>query len=404
MDNAQHQVVVAGGGVAGLEAIMALRALAGSRPAIRLVAPEPEFAYRPLSVGEPFGIVPPVRYPLEEVARDFDVELVNDSLESVDSRARRVKLASGAELGYDSLVVALGARPYPAWEHVATFGGSPDARRTGELVRAVERGDVGSLALVVPRGVTWPLPIYELALLTAARARLAGAQPRIAVFTPESDPLAIFGREASAVVAEALADAGVEVARGVTVDVTRDHDVVVPSEETPLRFEHVLAAPLLRGPSVAGLPADARGFIPIDGHCRVAGADGVFAAGDGTDFSVKQGGVAAQQGVAVAEAIAQRAGAPVEPRPFEPVLRARVLTANGSRFLHADAAPAGGVSEASDRPLWWPSHKIAAAHLGPYLATKGVLPEPAALVAREDDAGERLVPIVDWVEESPFGE
>ncbi|MDX6541179.1 MAG: sulfide:quinone oxidoreductase [Gaiellales bacterium] len=400
----QHRVVVAGGGVAGLETVMALRALAGSRVDIKLISPDADFVYRPLSVAEPFGLVSPVRYPLASVAEDFQAELVQDKLESVDPDERRVRLAGGAEVEYDSLVVALGARAHPAWDHVPTFGGSGDAERTAELVRSVERGEIGSVAFVVPRGVTWPLPIYELALMTAASARRAGAKAEIAVFTPEADPLAIFGREASSVVAAALDAAGVQIARGVTIDVTPQNDLVIPSEDTPLRFEYVLAAPLLKGPAVAGLPSDSRGFIPIDGHGRVRDLVDIFAAGDGTDFPVKQGGVAAQQAVAVAETIAQRAGAAVEPRGFRPVLRTRLLTGDGSRFLHGEESGAvEGVSRASDRPLWWPSHKIAAAHLAPYLAEKGVLPEPQSMDAQHG-IDEVLVAITEWVEESPYGE
>jgi sulfide:quinone oxidoreductase len=399
-----HRAVVAGGGVAGLETVMALRALAGSRVEITLISPDAGFVYRPLSVGEPFGLVPLVVYPLASVAEDFQAELVRDKLESVDPEARRACLASGGELEYDSLVVALGARQYPAWDHVTTFGGSADAERIAELVRGVERGEVTSVAFVVPRGVTWPLPIYELALMTAGTARRARASAEIAIFTPEAGPLAVFGREASSVVAAALEAAGVQIARGVTVDVTPQNDLVIPSEETPMRFEQVVAAPLLQGPHIPGLPSDSRGFIPIDGHGRIRGLEDVFAAGDGTDFSVKQGGVAAQQAVAVAEMIAQRAGAAVQPRPVKPVLRTRLLTGEGSRFLHAEGSGASdAISEASDQPLWWPSHKIAAAHLAPYLAEKGVLPEPQALDARHG-IEEVLVPITEWIEESPYGE
>lgn len=400
---APHRVVVAGGGVAGLEAAMTLHALAGPLVEITLVAADEEFTYRPLSVGEPFGLVPPVRYPLRTIADDFGLALVHARLESVDVDAHRLGLGRGDGLEYDSLLVALGARGYPAWDHVTTFGGSPDVDRTADVLHRVERGELASVAFVVPRGVTWPLPVYELALMTADAARRAGSTPEVAVFTPESDPLAVFGREASAEVRAVLDAAGVSLACGVTVDVTLGNDLVIPGEETPLQFEHVIAAPLLRGPAVAGLPSDARGFLPIDEHGRIRGVDDVYAAGDGADFSVKQGGVAAQQAVAAAEVIASRAGADVQPRPIHPVLRARLLTGAGSRFLRAEAPALGsGGSRASERPLWWPSHKIAAVHLAGYLAQKGVLPEPLTFDARELE-DERLVAIGDWTEESPYG-
>ena len=49
------RVVIAGGGVAGLEAMLALRELAGDRVDIELLSPSDEFVYRPMLVAEPFG-------------------------------------------------------------------------------------------------------------------------------------------------------------------------------------------------------------------------------------------------------------------------------------------------------------------------------------------------------------
>src|SRR5205814_1234644 len=82
---------------------------------------------------------------------------------------------------------------------------------------------------------------------------------------------------------------------------------------------------------------DGQGFIPTDDHGLVHGLDGVFAAGDITTFPVKQGGLAAQQADAAAEAIAELAGTEVDPEPFRPVLRGMILT--GGRPVYARAEP-----------------------------------------------------------------
>ena len=50
------QVVIVGGGVAGLEALIALRALVGDRVAVTLVSQDDAFVDRPLTVAEPFGL------------------------------------------------------------------------------------------------------------------------------------------------------------------------------------------------------------------------------------------------------------------------------------------------------------------------------------------------------------
>jgi sulfide:quinone oxidoreductase len=128
---------------------------------------------------------------------------------------------------------------------------------------------------------------------------------------------------------------------------------------------------------VSGLPADEHGFVATDPYGHVGDRQDVFAAGDATAFPVKQGGLAAQLADTVAAGIAARAGAPVRPEPFRPVLHGLVLTGGRPLFLRADLAQNGGPSSlASDDALWWPPAKIAARHLAPYLAAKAVERSP----------------------------
>ena len=56
-------VLIAGAGVAGLEAALALRALAEDRVSVELVSPDPDFVYRPLAVAAPFRIGEARRFP-----------------------------------------------------------------------------------------------------------------------------------------------------------------------------------------------------------------------------------------------------------------------------------------------------------------------------------------------------
>jgi len=364
------RVVIAGAGVAGLEALIGLRTLAGERVEISIVAPGPDFVYRPASVAEPFGQGQPRRYALGAIAEAFHAELVVDAVESVDGRAHSLCTTGGDTVRYDALLLALGARPQPVWDHAVTFTGSADAPAVRSVVTAVEQGRVDSVAFVVPSGVAWSLPAYELALMTAKRARDAGYQPELVVYTPERRPLDVFGPEASNEVAEVLDQAGIRLVRSVAAEVTPAGELVVPFEETPLAYERVIALPRLAGPAIAGVPQDRGGFIPIDSHARVVGADQLYAAGDGTNFRVKQGGIAAAQADAAAEMIAQQAGAQIDPRPFRPTLKGKLLTGDQARFLRSDPGEGAHASTASDSPLWWPQAKIAATYLAPYLAAQ----------------------------------
>ena len=133
-----------------------------------------------------------------------------------------------------------------------------------------------------------------------------------------------------------------------------------------LPADRVVALPRLQGQRIGGVAQTFEGFIPVDPHGRVIGTSDVYAAGDITTFTVKQGGIAAQQAEAAAESIAAASGIAIEPRPFRPVLRGLLLTGDGPQYLHGELT--GGAGMASTEPLWWPPAKIVGRYLAPFLA------------------------------------
>jgi CBS domain-containing protein len=133
------------------------------------------------------------------------------------------------------------------------------------------------------------------------------------------------------------------------------------------------------------------GFVPVDPHGRVPGLSDVFAAGDITNFAIKQGGLAAQQADAAAEQIAANTGAEVMPQPFRPVLRGLLLTGGRPRYLRQElTGGAGDASVADPEPLWWPPAKISGRYLAPFLGAfvgiEGTREMPAAPGAVEVEA------------------
>jgi sulfide:quinone oxidoreductase len=366
------RVLIAGGGVAALEAALALRELAGERVSTTLLAPEPEFVYRPMRVREPFAYSSAQRYSLEEIARDIGVALVRDSFKWLDPLGSVVHTERGEELGYDALLLAMGARLHPAFSHGLTI----DDRRLDEqlhgLIQDVEGGYVHSLAFVAPSAMPWPLPIYELALLTAARAYDMQVDLSITIATPEDAPLAIFGTTVSDAVKRLLEEHGIVTITSAHCGVPEAGRVSIHPGARTLHVDRVVALPQLSGPSTPGVPGGAHGgFIPIDAYCRVRGLERVYAAGDATDFAIKLGGIAAQQADIAAEAIAALAGAPVEPKPFHPEIHAILLGADKPLYLSAHVTGGhGSSSKISEKPAWSPPTKIAAKHLAPYLESR----------------------------------
>jgi len=362
-------VVIAGGGVAALEAAIALRDLAGDRVDITMLAPEEDFVFKPLSVGEPFALGDAQRLPLKRFARDLGVELVQDGLASVSPSSRMLRTTGGDELKFDKLVIATGALREEPFEHATTFRGQEDSEKLHGLIQDLEGQYARKIAFVVPGGVAWSLPLYELALMTARRAgemSLDGVE--LTFVTPEERPLAVFGPGPSDEVRELLEQAGITVRCAVHAEVPRKGVVLLHPGEEELQADRIVTLARMRGHATRSLPHDEDGFLPIDNHGRVVGIENVYAAGDGTNFPVKQGGIACQQADAVAEVIARSAGSSLEPRSFRPVLRGQLITGRESRFMRTNLSGREGDSaETSPEALWWPPTKVSGRYLSPYL-------------------------------------
>src|SRR4051812_27908256 len=361
------QVLVAGGGVAGLETCLALRDLAGERVECTLLTPELDFVYRPMGVAEPFGRGVAQRVRIERVAADAGAKLFHGSLVRVDDQTRTACTADGGELAYDALVVAVGADSEPAFPRVLTWTPETDAEVFGGLLRDIEEGYSKRLAFIVPVGIAWPLPAYELALMTAWQADSMGRDDlEVTIYTPESAPLQAFGTAAVAALREDLEAVGIRVETDAYVTAPDGGRLVVEPGGRQLGDARVVALPRAVGRALPGLSNDSRGFIRCDLHGKVYGTATVWAAGDAIAFPVKQGGLASQQAVAVAQAIAARAGADIRPEPFRPVLRGVLLTGRGEAWMRK--RPGDEEGEAERRALFWPPTKIAGRYLSPYLA------------------------------------
>jgi len=370
--SARHRIVIAGGGVAALEALLALHALAPEPAAldITLLAPEPALEYRPLATSEPFGLGDVRRFDLAAIAAEHDAHLRVNALAHVDPDAGVVQTGEGDILPYDALLVATGAVLEATLPGALTFGGPQDTAALAALLDELGGGEVSDLVFAVPGGIAWSLPAYELALLTAARLAGRGVEDvRIALVTPEPAPLYLFGPQAGDAIGALLADRGIDLRAGTYPDrIVGDRLHVIP--EGTLAAQRVVALPRLAGPRIPGLHHDPEGFLPTDRHARVRGASRVYAAGDVTSFAVKQGGIATQEADAAAEAILADLGEREDPTPFRPVLRGLLLTGAVPRFLRAEISGGRGEAEAETTALWWPPSKIVGHWLAPYLASR----------------------------------
>jgi sulfide:quinone oxidoreductase len=371
------RVLIVGGGIAATEILLALNDLARDTVAVELLAPNRELVYMPLAVAEPFGLGPARRFDLQEIASKHAARLHVGSVANVDASRRRITTANGDELGYETLALAVGARPREAVPGAFTLLGEHGFAAYSDQLDRLQSGRPERVAFVVPGAVTWALPVYELALLTQVWLAARGQEKvRLDLVTPEAHPLGVFGRRASSAVAALFAERGIGLLTGRYAVAFEAGELFVAGEQ-PLPFDKVIALPRLEGPAIGGLPSAPGGFIPVDRHGAVRGVPDVYAAGDATTFPVKQGGIATQQADVVAAAIAARAGVDIDPEPFDPVLRGLLLTGTIPLYLKAELRGGRGeTSEAEVEPIWWPPTKIAGDYLSGYLARLAALQPP----------------------------
>ena len=373
-------VLVVGGGIAGMEALLALADLTDGAADLVLAAPEPDFRYRPMAVDEPFSFSPYERRELAPTAAELGATLIRAGLAAMHPDEHVAELDNGSRVEYAAAVVCVGARPRPPFESAITFTVPGPQLDLSDLLARGRNAPPHRIAFVVPTGVAWPLPLYELALLTARRIAERSEQIEIAIVTPEEAPLAVFGPAASEALTSLLASRRIVTHCGVHAREAGEGRLeLLPGGET-LDASAIVALPQLDGPAIPGLPSDEQGFIPIDDHARVAGLDDVYAAGDGANFPIKQGGIGTQQADAAAEAIAASLGADIEPQPFRPVLRGKLLVGEETMSMKAVVAGGGGEGVVSPDHLWWPPFKVSGRYLTPWLAgTEGHHePEPPA--------------------------
>jgi sulfide:quinone oxidoreductase len=352
-----------------VEGLLRLRRFAGDAIDVTVLAPNDELRYRPVAVQEPFSRPAARRYPLRHLIREAGAEWVQDALEWVDPDGQVVHTADGRSLEYDALLLAVGARAEVPYAHVTVFDDAHADDTYRGVVQDIEDGYTHSIALLLPEGPAWPLPIYELALMTAQRADSVWIDELgVDLVTVESEPLAAFGPGASQAVAELLEAARVRVHLNSRAEVPASRKLVVEPAGRELEPGRIVAMPRLRGPRIRDVPADPHGFIPIDEHCRVRGLEPrVFAAGDAANLQIKHGGLGAQMADTAAAGIAALAGAEGEVEPLRPVLRGVLYTGAEPLYLTARIEDGRVESEvARDRP-WPEDEKVVAEELGPFL-------------------------------------
>jgi NADH dehydrogenase len=328
---ASPTVLVVGGGFGGL---YAARALARHPLRVVLVDRVNYHLFQPLLYQVATAALSPgeIAEPLRAILRKYrNVEVLLGEVTTVDPQARCVRLADGAELGYDYLVLATGGRHsyfgHPEWEAAApglkSLEDALEIRR--RILLAFERAErekdpatrQALLTFVIvgggPTGVELAGAIAEIARHTVSRdfRRFDPRQARVILLERADRVLEQYPPDLSKSAQRALERLGVEVQLGkgatdVTPDYVRSGDDIIPTHTT-LWAAGVQASPLGRQ---LGLAVDRSGRVPVQPDLSLADHPEIFVIGDLASLRKSNGKmlpgiapVAIQQGNAAADNI-----------------------------------------------------------------------------------------------------
>ena len=124
MDQRNFRVLIAGGGVAALEAALCLRELAGDRIEITMLCPQPEFVYRPMRVREPFAYAGARHYPLGGDRARPGHRARQDEFKWLDADERMVHTEPARRSSTTRCCWRWAARSWPAFRHAITLDDS----------------------------------------------------------------------------------------------------------------------------------------------------------------------------------------------------------------------------------------------------------------------------------------
>ena len=276
--NKPDHIVIAGAGLAAQRCCQALRRRGHDGP-ITLVGDERRLPYDrpPLSKEHLTGAMDDAALDLRPASwyEEHGVDLVHDApAAGLDPDARQVRLASGARLGYDRLLIATGARPVElpgtaGFDNVHVLRSAADGARLGGELRP------GTRLAIVGAGF--------IGQEVAASARSLGVEVTVIEAAPA--PLhGLLGLELGGWFADMHREEGVDVLLGRQVASFRGARGRLEAcvldgggeVECDLLLVGVGVRPAAGWLEGSGLPATG---VPVDSHGRTA-LPGVFAAGD----------------------------------------------------------------------------------------------------------------------------
>jgi NADH dehydrogenase len=299
------RVAIVGGGFAGINAAMAL----GKLPVdVTMIDRRNHHTFQPLLYQVALAVLSPaqIAQPIRTILRkDNNTEVLMDEVLGIETADQQLKLASGATITYDYLILASGAtHSYFGHEEWAQYApGLKSVEDAVEIRRRVllafelaerhmlEHGWHPPLNFVLigggPTGVELAGAVSDIAKLFMRNdfRHIDPAKARVILIEGSPRVLATFPPDLSEKAQKQLEDLGVEIQLNKHVTeigpgYVKAGDETIEAVVT-LWAAGVAASPLGR---MLGAPTDKRGAVLVDQHLNPDGLDNVFVCGDLAHF------------------------------------------------------------------------------------------------------------------------
>ena len=304
-----EKVLVLGAGTGGL---VAANLLAAHGYSVTLVEKSGRHLFQPGMLWIAFKGHPPGRYtrPVESLVRR-GVNLVRGRVESIDLADRRVRLEGGKELGYDWLIIALGASldysSIPGHEELHRefgdyFSNEQDAAKLWSHFSRLEEGTL-VIAAADPLYKCPPAP-HKAAFLASDTLARTGRKGKVKVVLALPFLHAYPSKTMADIVGPELEKAGIELVTMFTVDsIDTENRVIRSLEGGEISYSIATVIPIHKGPRVSVNPesaVDGDGFFKVDKYTlRLLEYDDAFAIGDCSNAPTSKTGVTAHIGAEV---------------------------------------------------------------------------------------------------------
>ncbi|WP_101048537.1 NAD(P)/FAD-dependent oxidoreductase [Macromonas nakdongensis] len=192
-------VVVVGGGYGGATAAKYLRLFSEGKVRVTLIEPNPAFISCPISnlVIQGSKTLADITTPYDGLEKNHGVKIVRDMVASIDPEKRSVKLASGADLAYDRLIVSPGidfmwntlpgmAKPGAQDKVLHAWKAGAQTVALRKQLEAMPDGGVYALSIPLAPYRCPPGP-YERACMVANYFKKAKPKSKVVIFDANDD-------------------------------------------------------------------------------------------------------------------------------------------------------------------------------------------------------------------------